>query len=152
MSTATATWLSRVAILLQFAAFWFSVPELLGERRLKAIEKGVEEGLHRWEQMGARIRQNAALLIVALGALGLVAILLTNPGLRRLPDMVQGIVAVALASLALVVGLLLEWLLTGLTRNVLRHLADDRLIRRRSLMIGAVLFALGTIVDFVGTF
>jgi len=40
-------WVSRVGILLEFLSFWFAAPEILGEERLKALERRAEWGISR---------------------------------------------------------------------------------------------------------
>jgi hypothetical protein len=38
-------WVNRVGILLEFLSFWFAAPEILGEERLRALERRVERGI-----------------------------------------------------------------------------------------------------------
>lgn len=35
-------WLNAIGLILQFVAFWFAAPELLGEATLKRLEKGLQ--------------------------------------------------------------------------------------------------------------
>jgi hypothetical protein len=32
-------WVNRVGILLEFLSFWFAAPEILGEKRLRVLER-----------------------------------------------------------------------------------------------------------------
>lgn len=40
-------WLNRIGIILEFLSFWLAAPEILGEERLRALERGVERGLEK---------------------------------------------------------------------------------------------------------
>lgn len=37
-------WVNRVGIMLAFLAFWLAAPEILGEERLRKMERRVEQG------------------------------------------------------------------------------------------------------------
>jgi hypothetical protein len=38
-------WVNRVGIVLEFLSFWLAAPEILGEERLRALERGAEKGM-----------------------------------------------------------------------------------------------------------
>jgi hypothetical protein len=189
-------WLARTGLVLEFLAFWFAAPELLGEQRLRLLEGKLETFLERnlrsslsllaryyerkrgprrrysrvdaaeleaWkdgdiEAQGGiegmasqdkRTRKGRLVIggISVIGTLFLFAAsfaslknaieyretrcLATLMGCGLLPTAVLG--AAACASILL--------------PDLLRTLADDRYIRRRSLLAGALLFVLGIILQ-----
>jgi hypothetical protein len=57
-------WVNRVGIVLEFLSFWFAAPEILGEGRLRALERRVEKQVRQLPIM------TGALMMVALIGLG----------------------------------------------------------------------------------
>ena len=194
------TWLSPVGLILEFIAFWFATPELLGQERLKRLEGKLESLLERILRTSyrfmasyiehdnrprarrARRRLEAGTLEhmktgdlealggieglaskgemdrkqrLWLGGLGLlVSVILlavsrsmlrsvtSFEGARCLSAFVGvGLLPTAMLGLAASAGMLLP--------DLLRKLADDRELRWRSLLVGAILFVLGITLQFV---
>jgi hypothetical protein len=63
MKPETSLWVNRVGLLLDFLAFWFAAPELLGEKRLRSIELALKGPLDRIVGLGGVIlKRNGAIL------------------------------------------------------------------------------------------
>ena len=136
-------WVNRVGIVLEFLSFWFAAPEILGEERLRALERRVERGISLLAVAMAMIAGLAGMM----GLVGLTAV--TIMGEEAMADWgwVAGIAL--MAGIGMWLAIMYEQ--KALPR-LLRVLADDTRIRRRSLAMGAVLFVVGFLLQLVATF
>jgi hypothetical protein len=116
--------LNLLGVVLEFLSFWFAAPEILGEERLRALERGLEKGMKQLP--------NALGIVVAQAVL---APLAEAP----LAGMAVVVAAVAVAAMAAGVAVA-DKSQEKVVAPVLRVLADDERIRQRALMVGAVLF------------
>jgi hypothetical protein len=152
-------WVNRGGIMLEFLSFWFAAPEILGEERLRALERKVERGIRvlsnrpRWMTLGVAV------------AVGMVLVRLGDPMIRCIESAVSAVASrvvgkVAGDILVFVLGAVLGWVWQALMPKLqdrvlsplLKILADDERIRQRSLAVGAVLFVVGFLLQFVATF
>jgi len=154
-SVSTEVWLNRIGLILNFLAFWFSVPELIGEKRLIAWERKIESSIERSiESVKIAIFIIGWILfltysiwnlvknwqnLVSLGIIGLIAMFLARASNELI------------ALIATILGAVMD-IYERLIRGVLKYLADDETVRRRYLWLGALLFVLGTILQFIATF
>ncbi|MGA9350232.1 MAG: hypothetical protein WBW48_15725 [Anaerolineae bacterium] len=157
-------WVNRVGIVLEFLSFWLAAPEILGEERLRKLEW--------WAEQGIRAVGCVAPLVMALGTVMLLSMKdLWIRGAQTVTHFVEAIVqrvGVALSAgtlrilatvLMLASWVLLLWILGKLLEKfydavsfLLRILADDARVRQRSLAVGAVLFVVGFLLQFIATF
>ena len=140
-------WVNRVGIVLEFLSFWLAAPEILGEERLKALERRLEKEIKQLPDL-------LAVLVAALaGMLAAVVLMLVVAGEVTPVAAVAGVVlmvvaAVATAAAAVVANKLQE----KIAAPALRVLADDKRIRQRSLAVGGVLFVVGFLLQLIATF
>lgn len=143
-------WINRIGMLMDFLAFWFAAPELLGERRLKAMEKIVVESAK-----GCYFSLGCLMPIILWFLIIPWVDELLRP-LRGAPTSKVLITGLILTSLAL----LLWWILSNLSftlvkramRAVVHFFSDDSRTRRRALSIGAAFFVIGFILQLISTF
>lgn len=57
-------WVNRLGMSLEFLAFWFAAPEILGEERLRALEQRVEEGI--------KVLPSVLMILLVVGGVGVV--------------------------------------------------------------------------------
>lgn len=159
-------WLNCLGIVLEYLSFWFAAPELLGEERLSALENSLEQILQAqkevvlprrtfWLRVGNRIiwgpRKVFQLRVVSLVAALIVAVLLPVLVLMKGAAMSPGRSMIALvAGLFLIVTLVM--LMEHAVPLVLGPLADDSRLRRRVLMLGALLFTLAFAFQLTAAF
>jgi hypothetical protein len=146
--------LNLLGIVLEFLSFWFAAPEILGERRLRAIERRLEKGIEKspltllWVAMVAAL----ALMWVVTMAMCWVTLRLMLVGMTPV-DVLANVLAVVVMALlpmcvlsaALTVAIKLQ---EKVVPPLLRVLADDERIRQRSLVVGAVLFMIAFLCQF----
>lgn len=56
-------WVNRLGIVLEFLSFWFAAPEILGEERLRALERRVEQATI-WLSLIGRVVVTADLAVL----------------------------------------------------------------------------------------
>ena len=88
-------WVNRVGIVLEFLSFWFAAPEILGEKRLRALERRVER-----EVRGLPSMVGISMLAATVAVFVVVWVLEQGPSSSR-GDIVFGVLM-----FALIVGLL----------------------------------------------
>ena len=74
-------WVNRVGIVLEFLSFWFAAPEILGEERLRALERRVEQGI--------KALPSALLLMAVVGVSG-AALMYVGERVNMLPVPSEG--------------------------------------------------------------
>jgi len=57
-------WVNRRGIVLEFLSFWFAAPEILGEERLRGLERRVEQATI-WLSLIGRVVVTADLAVLA---------------------------------------------------------------------------------------
>ena len=129
-------WVNRVGIVLEFLSFWLAAPEILGEERLRKLERRLERGV-RWLPLMIILLYLGLTLLVGKGGMRLLE------ELQELASMATAVVAwqvVMAASLTLVMILVMIILSPG---RSLRSLTN------REVVVLAILWLvmLGTLVD-----
>lgn len=66
MKPELAMWINRAGLFLDFLAFWFAAPELLGEKRLRSVEAAVERSMNLLLGLISAITWGVTLLIFIL--------------------------------------------------------------------------------------
>ena len=147
-------WVNRVGVVLEFLSFWLAAPEILGEARLRALERRVEDVVRVFPA-------------VVTGVFVMVWLLTAIWRVRFDTELlmgwrVGGIRSGVIYTASLILTLISIYLLTlyptrrVLTENIVRplllKLADDQRIRQRSLAVGAVLFVVGFLLQLLATF
>ena len=137
----------------EFLSFWFAAPEILGETRLhqleKYIESGIRTGIRHWENLATIVSLSfATVWMIAVVFLMFQSFFAGNEPVNPLSsrDML----------LTLYFPLFFFAILAGLFRysigpRLLRILADNSRLRRRSLIVGAFLFIFGFLLQMIGT-
>ena len=131
--------LNLLGVVLEFVSFWFAAPEILGEERLRALERRVERGI--------------VLLLIAMVIMTSLAGMIGLGG--QLLALLMGEEAMEdwgwVGGIALMAGMGM-WLVVMYEQRVLPRLlqvlADDTRIRQRSLAVGAVLFMIAFLCQF----
>ena len=204
-------WVNRLGLVLDFLAFWFAAPEILGEDRLRAMEGRLEKGTSvlsalgfasvvglaliiavmllpdlatEWMAGESKIKSGASVVAVLVASVMVVLVVVASVGwsagkVKPSCLVVAAIVLFALflalegygllvpvvavmcteavgllaASVALeVTGEAARAVQTKVIEPIVRKLADDGHVRRRSLAVGAVLFVLGFFLQLVAAF
>jgi hypothetical protein len=168
MSHEMATWLNRIGIILGFFSFWFAAPEFIGEKRLKS-----------WEESLAKLTGKIPILTAGFFALLGYMILLAAgtsvvfligylsssipdwiPGMPDMPSWLFGdVCGVLIFGVILGGGYFLYNYFSSLNRRI-KHMilravsafANDSRQRQRSLFLGAFLFIISTVLQFLATF
>ena len=131
--------LNLLGIVLEFLSFWFAAPEILGEERLRAMERGLEKGI---KLLPAVVGARWTVLAVGMVVTVMVQVAMEEP--RNLLGL-TALTAVAVGTGMAVVTITLK---EKVVEPVLRVLADDERIRQRSLAVGAVLFMVAFLFQF----
>lgn len=148
MNPQTALWLNRLGLLLDLMAFFFAAPELLGGRRLLAVERVFERGLR-------------LLPPIAAGSALLALIAFLGASIGRVPrNLWRDIWRAAVVSVSAIVLTLAGIVILRLTGRAaaatLDRLpqtdADQADIGQQFLVLGAFLFVLGMALQFLATF
>ena len=156
-------WMNRAGIILSFASFWFAAPDLFGAERLNQWKKSLESRIHDLPRRFVNFIVRLIFAVIATYAatyFGLFLQWVRNhycpiPGWLEtfLTDVLLLAVIVALLLLfGPILAPLREWLEKRAAVPFLSHLANDAGMRGTLLKIAALLFVLGTILQFVATF
>ena len=145
-------WLNLISIILQFVAFWFAAPELLGAATLKRFEIGLRKAI--------ALLPMLVMFIVALGygltfsVLGLLKGIKGSKEGITISEFYSFITVLTIATLAYFVLIafrkkLMAWLDIKLAKPLTEKLISNNEARSTALVIGAILFTLGFIVQLV---
>lgn len=145
-------WINAAGMLLQFLAFWFAAPELLGEKRLKSFEKGLKILI-------AYLPMIAIILVISVYGLafGIGGII------KGIHASTEGIEASSLKSYYLVLSActvlylvfilffkrIRHWLEAKIAIPISNKLINDQSVRRSALILGAILFTIGFLCQFI---
>ncbi len=137
-------WIDRVGLLLNFLAFCFAAPELLGEQRLKAWRRQLE----RWSM--------AIVILVWFLLLSFLWVGFSDLIPDEMVDMMPTIWLIStttVLSVASALPLIVPGgVLSRIVRPMMQQLADDAQARQRSLAAGAILFVLGFVSQLAASF
>jgi len=139
-------WINASGLILQFLAFWFAAPELLGESTLKRFESGLRKFIGRIPILLFMLGVMAyAFLFAVIGFMkGLDA---AKHGIEE-AEMYRFFWVLGTASLLYFISILfykriLSWLDRKLALPLTDKLIHNNHTRKLALLIGAVLFSLG---------
>ena len=133
--------LNLLGIVLEFASFWFAAPEILGEERLRALEWRIERGV-----------SGLPTLLMLSMVLGAVLVPLALMILKPQPSWSAGDLSyyalglVMMLSAPLVFDVIQKRIVWPLYRSLL---GKGGHVRQRSLAVGAVLFVVGFLCQFM---
>jgi hypothetical protein len=152
MSHETVTWLNRIGIILGFFSFWFAAPEFIGEERLKSWEDGLSKVARRMPNVLRRIIQ----FFIWILALGIGAAIMWPFAGGEYSNLLIWIIFPVVMTV-LICGFLFYYskidpLIERVTLKVVSTLANDRKARQRSLFLGAFLFVVSTVLQFLATY
>lgn len=143
-------WVNALGLSLQFISFWFAAPELLGEQTLKRMEAGLKKLI-------AKIPVIVVLLFccgygLSFGILGVVkGIKASKEGIAA-HEYYSFIAVLALSTMAYMVFLfkykaINHWLETRIAQPLTQQLIHNNETRKNALLIGAVLFSVGFLLQ-----
>jgi len=143
-------WINASGLILQFLAFWFAAPELLGESTLKRFESGLRKFIGRIPILLLMVGVLAyAFLFAVIGLMkGLDA---AKHGMEE-TEMYRFFWVLGLSSLAYFVAIIfykriLNWLDRKLALPLTEKLIHNNQTRKTALLIGGVLFSIGFILQ-----
>ena len=162
MTSELVDWLNRLALVLGMLSFWFVAPELLGEARIRALEKSALRILPviPWVvvlaiSIGVLIL-DIGFICNAMGILGMECPIDIEP-LEPIVNWATSdyIRAIIVPLLPLLIGVFTPWLLQWLrmlTAKLLPVLIENEDVRQRSLWVGAFLFMFSFVLQMIATF
>lgn len=145
-------WVNAIGLLLQFVAFWLAAPELLGEPTLRRFEKGLKKLV---TQLPIII---IWIVIIGFGVTSLVLSLMKGLDAAR-NGITENEMNTFYIKLAIVSGLyfifiafykrIKKGLKTKLAQPLVEKLINNTETRKQFLILGAVLFSLGFMLQFI---
>lgn len=145
-------WVNAIGLLLQFIAFWLAAPELLGEPTLRRFEKGLKKLV---TQLPMII---IWLLILGYGVTSIILSLLKGLDAAKNGTTESSMMAfyINLAAVSLLYFIFIafykrfkKWLEERLAQPLVEKLINNTETRKQALILGAVLFSVGFILQFV---
>ena len=131
MTFEISPWLNRIGLVLDFVAFCCASPEILGKKKLQNIERALEKLI-------VYLYKALTWFLVALSTV--LEIIVNLFTLSNFTELTVGWLNVAL-----------YWL-TDRLNKILSRLTDDSKLRARALLVGAIFFVAGFILQLLGTF
>ena len=143
-------WINALGLLLQFIAFWFAAPELLGKNTLKRFENGLQKTISRLPMI--------ILLILILGVsigysvYGIYTGLKASEGGITQGEMTRYYVFLGLSFMVYFIFMIfnkkvVKMLDTYLAQPLMHKLIHKSEIRKNALIVGAILFTLGFLIQ-----
>jgi hypothetical protein len=145
MTHELSDWLNRFGLLLGFLSFWFAAPEFIGEERLRSWEQSLARGLFKLPKASQWFFALIILAAIVDYTINFFRWFLVQP-LTRLPDVPQSWILV----IALTSGTML--LAQVSIEPIVSRLANDSRVRQSALLLGAVLFTISFLLQFIATF
>lgn len=143
MTREHADLLNRIGMGLNFVSFWCVTPEFIGKDQLKSWERAIENFLR---MMPPILKKTLWMFLVVSGAF----VALRYEEKRRTGHMVTpGLPQGWPIALMVLMVLYLAFQTFGL--SLLSKLEEDDDARRKSMVIGAVFFTLGSLMQFFAT-
>jgi hypothetical protein len=145
-------WVNAIGLLLQFVAFWLAAPELLGEPTLRRFEKGLKKLV--------TLLPMIIIWVVILGY-GVTSLILSL--MKGFDAATNGTTTESLTAFYIKLGVativyfifmvfykrIKKGLETKLAQPLVEKLINNTETRKQSLILGAMLFSLGFIMQFV---
>ncbi len=154
MTTELSLLINRIGLILGFLSFWFVTPELLGEERLRLIHKKIKGSLFESSLVIFTLLVMAMVLFYILKTpfyiLQFVLMLDLPQDARRSVAGNLGIITTAICPIFLM--FIISKVIVSIRGSLFQILADSKQIRRNSLIFGAILFVIGFILQFAGTY
>lgn len=147
-------WLNLLGLLLQFLAFWFAAPELLGEMTLKKFETGLKKFV---TLMPVILLMSVVMLFgFGLGGYGLYMGLKGSSGELQTQDFTRYYIIMGCSFLVYALFMLFykriqRWVSLRISTPLIETLINQGETRKQALIIGAILFTLGFILQFITT-
>lgn len=145
-------WVNAIGLLLQFVAFWLAAPELLGEPTLRRFEKGLKKLVTQLPMIIIWI------VILGYGVTSIIISLMKGLDAARNGTTESDMMAFYI-KLGIVSGLyfifiafykrIKKGLETKLAQPLVEKLINNTETRKQSLILGAVLFSLGFMLQFM---
>lgn len=145
-------WVNAIGLLLQFVAFWLAAPELLGEPTLRRFEKGLKKLVTQLPMIIIWI------VILGYGVTSLVISLLKGWDAAKNGTSAESMTAFYI-TLGIASGLYFIFMIfykrikkgleTKLAQPLVEKLINNTETRKQSLILGAVLFSLGFMLQFI---
>ncbi len=145
-------WINAVGLLLQFIAFWLAAPELLGEPTLRRFEKGLK-----------KLVTQLPIIVIWLIVLGYGITSTLFSVMKGLDAAKNGTTIGSMTSFYITLGIfsgvyfifiafykrIKKWLETKLAQPLVEKLINNTETRKQSLILGAVLFSVGFMLQFI---
>ena len=143
-------WVSALGLTLQFLAFWFAAPELLGQKTLKRLEDGILKLLSRLPVFLLMLVVLTYTLYFTMSGINK-GIEASEHGISQ-QDMIRYYVVLGLAMAVYFVFILaykriFRYLEKKVARPLTRRIIHNKESRRSALAVGAVLFTLGFLLQ-----
>ncbi len=144
-------WINIIGLIFQFAAFWFAAPELLGSEALKRFEKGLITFIGKIPTV--IIAFSAIIVGIGMSWYGI------RTGLQAAEADASGIIGTMVTIIVLSVVLMVyfiffasktqQWMQSNFATPLIEKLIVSGESRKSALIIGAVLFTLGFVLQLV---
>ena len=139
-----ADFFNRVGMVFGFLSFWFAAPEFIGEQRLKSWEDAIAASLATFRRLPDSLQGAIVFTLIFVGPLYVLYFKYKIAG--RIVNS-----AFLLPTIGAVIGYGVSRFVSRLDR-IVGALAKDKKVRQRSLLMGAVLFTLAFVLQFLATF
>lgn len=146
-------WLNIVGLILQFLAFWFAAPELLGEQALKRFESGLIK-------LVAKV-PTYLIALLAMGSGAAMSVYGIRSGMHAAEtgqqNMFLTIGIILLVSVGLMVYFIFfarrtqRWLLQNFAEPLIYKLINNQESRKLALVSAAVIFTLGFLCQLIAS-
>jgi hypothetical protein len=166
-------WINRIGLVFDFLAFWLAAPEILGEERLRKAETLIERGfssiLSRFQKIFKRItgrdlplsldafleQERFTLRMLSSAFWILLMLVVKQLFFPSKPDAIDNFILLQ-AIINLVMGIAFSGVLIAvaaiLAARILRWLYEGEQLRQLLILIGAIIFTMGFIFQFMATF
>jgi len=152
---------NRIGMILEFFSFWFAAPELLGEDRLRRLRDSFGRGVKALPSLTAKVLCG----ILLFGAPGILIVVYQRRVFSYLSwsfshwshllvgNVVEEVIGIAFLFLAVAFEFFaFEFLTKHVAKPILTKLADNNRLRQNSLVLAAILFVAGFMLQFIATF
>ncbi len=145
-------WVNAIGLLLQFIAFWLAAPELLGELTLRRFEKGLKKLVTLLPMIIIWV------VILGYGVTSLILSLLKGFDAAKNGTTAESLtlfyIKLGVATIAYFVFMFFykrikKGLETKLAQPLVEKLINNTETRKQSLILGAILFSLGFMLQFI---
>jgi hypothetical protein len=144
-------WINLIGLTLQFLAFWFAAPELLGEQAMRKFEAGLK-------RLISALPIIIIFLVIALYAIGTAGYGIYT-GLKGAESgmddsafmsymLTLGVVFAIYLPFVFLYKRIQDWLKKKIANRLIDGLIARSEVRKQALIIGALLFSLGFLMQF----